>query len=74
MVINSGYYAMISSANQLADLTARVYSDVIPTPAVTSCLQFWYFMYGFHVNTLNVGVGNDDGVTGMSDRGSSFIF
>ena len=56
---------MISSASQqLQDQNARIYSDVIPPPAVTSCLQFWYFMYGFHVNELNVGVGNDDGVTG----------
>nr|XP_054757010.1 MAM and LDL-receptor class A domain-containing protein 2-like [Lytechinus pictus] len=59
----NGYYAMIDSNNQAGQQKARVYSDVIPPPAVTSCIEFWYFMYGFHVNTLNIGTGIDDGVT-----------
>ena len=60
----TGYYAMIDSSSQTGDQKARVYSDVIPPPAVSSCIEFWYFMYGFHVDTLNIGTGIDDGVTG----------
>ncbi|XP_071486324.1 MAM and LDL-receptor class A domain-containing protein 1-like [Diadema antillarum] len=57
----NGYYAVIDSSSQAENQKARIYSDAIPPPAISSCLQFWYFMYGFHVDTLNVGVGNSDG-------------
>ncbi|XP_066300036.1 MAM and LDL-receptor class A domain-containing protein 1-like [Branchiostoma lanceolatum] len=49
----SGYYIYIETSNVAANRTARVVSPRV-TATAAKCVQFWYHMYGQHVDTLNV--------------------
>lgn len=55
-IILGGYYIYIEASNNQANATARVVSPRIQSGAGPKCLQFWYHMYGAHINTLNVYV------------------
>ena len=52
-----GYYLFIeTSVPRRVNDTARLLSPLFPAQAGSSCLRFWYHMYGAHVNRLNVDV------------------
>ena len=66
-----GFYAYIeTSLPRKANDTARLISPAIST---SQCLNFWYHMYGSHVNKLNVYVKTPSasyGVPAWSKYGS----
>lgn len=52
--IDLGWYLYITSSGQHhVNDTARL-SSIPVTGGITRCLSFWYYMYGPHVNTINV--------------------
>ena len=57
---SAGYYVYIETSWQSTNDTAVLVSPVVPTtsgkPSNMICLQFWYHMYGQHVDTLNLFV------------------
>jgi len=54
----TGFYVYIETSGQSPNDTAVLYSPAVPTtsgkPNNMVCLQFWYHMYGQHVDTLNL--------------------
>ena len=54
----TGYYVYIETSWQSANDTAILLSPIVPLtsgkPNNMVCLQFWYHMYGQHVDTLNL--------------------
>ncbi|XP_070566390.1 MAM and LDL-receptor class A domain-containing protein 1-like [Ptychodera flava] len=61
---STGFYMYIeTSSPRVAGEVAYLYSpEVVPTSG-TKCLQFWYHMYGQHVDTLNVYVETGPSLT-----------
>lgn len=57
-----GWYAFIETSKpRKQNDTARLLS---PPTSTGQCLNFWYHMYGAHVNKLNVYVKNPNGPLG----------
>jgi hypothetical protein len=60
----SGYYVYIeTSSPRKPNETARIESALIPSTR-QKCLQFWYHMYGPHVDTFNVYTKQNGGALG----------
>lgn len=50
-----GYYVYIeASAPRRPNDTAQLISPAVSASSNPRCLTFWYFMYGAHVNSLNI--------------------
>ena len=60
LLFSVGYYVYIEASGLSANDTALLESAMVPAtigkPSGMVCLQFWYHMYGQHVDTLNVFV------------------
>lgn len=53
--IPDGYYVYIeASAPRQPNDTAQLISPPVSASSNPRCLTFWYFMYGAHVNSLNI--------------------
>ena len=54
-LIHIGWYTYIeTSSPRVQGDKARYISPLVTSSASARCLEFWYHMYGPHVNTLNV--------------------
>ncbi|XP_054764481.2 MAM and LDL-receptor class A domain-containing protein 1-like [Lytechinus pictus] len=56
-----GFYVHISSSGQRPESKARLISPLVNPQTSSSCLEFWYHMYGSHIGQLNVYLKNHDG-------------
>lgn len=68
--LDVGHYMYIYSNINRHGKTARLISKTLPSTNQT-CFSFWYYMYGYDVNTLKVLVNGSQDVTVWSRTGQS---
>ncbi|XP_077978881.1 MAM and LDL-receptor class A domain-containing protein 1-like [Glandiceps talaboti] len=53
---DTGTYLLMDASGSSTDVKAKLYSEVLSAGQDYRCLEFWYYMYGINMGTLQVDV------------------